>query len=211
MTIGVIGAKGGVGTTTLALNMGAALVQARENPVVADFRLGNGTLGLLMGLGRSQGMANVLSKPTSEIRPASIEPEVVAHQTGLRALLSSARPKEAQINAAHESVLAIVRGLREIGKPAVFDLGSGYNQFVSRLQKEMDKLILVVEPNRVSLTVARELIIELSQDGQARINIVVVNRAQSSLQTPWHEVEQILGQELRAIISAAPELTFQAA
>src|SRR6185295_11799030 len=39
--IGVIGAKGGVGTTTIALNIAAGLAQAgHDNPIIADFRLG---------------------------------------------------------------------------------------------------------------------------------------------------------------------------
>ena len=46
-TIGIIGAKGGVGTTTLALNIAAARLLAGENPIVADFRLGMGSMGLV--------------------------------------------------------------------------------------------------------------------------------------------------------------------
>ncbi|MBZ0309170.1 MAG: response regulator, partial [Anaerolineae bacterium] len=43
IAIGFIGAKGGVGTTTLALNVAAALTLVGENPIVADFRLGSGS------------------------------------------------------------------------------------------------------------------------------------------------------------------------
>jgi MinD-like ATPase involved in chromosome partitioning or flagellar assembly len=58
---------------------------------------------------------------------------------------------------------------------------------------------------------ARELFQSLEADGicRGRLNIVVINRAQSSLQTPWQEIEQHLGQDIKAIISAAPELAFQ--
>src|SRR5690606_10558531 len=53
-TIGVLGVKGGVGTTTIALNIAAARLMAGENPIIADFRLGNGSLGLQLGLGHSE-------------------------------------------------------------------------------------------------------------------------------------------------------------
>lgn len=211
LAIGVIGAKGGVGTSTLVANIGAALLSTGENPIIADFRLGAGSLGLFIGLGRSQGMANVLSKPTSEIRANVVENELVTHQSGLRALLSSGRAKEGLVNIPADSAVAIIRVLRTLGKPTIFDLGSGFTPLNSRLQKEMDKLIVVVEPNRPTLNMARDLIQELSADGSARVNVVVVSRSQSSLQTSWHEVEQLIGQEIRAIISAAPELAFQAA
>jgi hypothetical protein len=50
----------------------------------------------------------------------------------------------------------------------------------------------------------------LAEAGIGRINVVVVNRSQSSLQTKWQDVESSLNLEIRAILSAAPELAFQA-
>lgn len=214
MTIGVIGAKGGVGTTTIALNITAALAETgKNNPVVADFRLGMGSLGLFTGMGRSTGMANLLSKPVPEIRPQVIESELVSHAAGFRALVSSARPREALMNFSPDALNAIINGLRTLGNPVLFDLGSGLNPVASRAIREMDKLVIVIDPSAVTLAMARELIREIESVGLApgRINVVIVNRAQSSTQTPWQEIGQLLGQEIRAIISAAPELAFQAA
>lgn len=211
-TIGVLGAKGGVGTTTLALNLAAARFAAGENPIVADFRLGAGSLGLSIGFGRSQGMSNVLSKTPDEIRPRLIENELVVHPSGLRALLSSSRAKEARIDYTSETAVKVVQTLRSMGRPVVFDLGSGFSPMIQRLQQEMDHLVLVVDPVNVTLTMARELLqeIETTRAAATSMHIVVVNRAASSSPPPWHEVEQILGHEIRAIISLASELVNQA-
>lgn len=209
--IGVIGAKGGVGTTTVALNLASALLQQGETPVVADFCLGVGSLGLLIGAGRSQSMARILSKPANEINAQAVQGELASHQSGLRALVSSARPKEAQLNVTIESAMATVNAVRALARPAIFDLGHGLNAITSKVQADLEKLIMVVEPNSVTLAMAREIIQDIeAESGGGRINVVVVNRAQSSLQTPWHEVENILGRDVKAIISAAPELAFQA-
>jgi pilus assembly protein CpaE len=212
-TIGVIGAKGGVGASTIALNLSAAYNLGGENSILADFRLGSGSLGLMLGFAQSHGMANILNKPVNEIRPAVIEPELVLHQSGLRALLSSARTKEAQLSYGVDSALAVVRGLRTMGRPAIFDLGSSLTMNISRLQREMDQLILVVEPNPVALGMAREMLSDLEPSGPStgRVQVVVVNHVQSNVQTPWHEVEHLLGQELRAILSSAHDQLFQAA
>ncbi|MEZ4667677.1 MAG: response regulator [Anaerolineae bacterium] len=211
-TIGVIGAKGGVGTSTIALNMSAAFNLKGDNSILADFRLGCGSLGLLLGFNQPSGMANILSKPSEEIRPSSVEGELVTHQSGLRTLLSSVRTKEFQINYSPETASTVVRGLRTLGTPVILDLGAGLNNVTLRLSKEMDHIILVVEPNPVALTMAKELLSEIEANGRnkERINLVVVNRVQSSVQTPWHEIEHTLGHELRAIIPASHDQVFQA-
>ncbi len=212
-TIGIIGAKGGVGTSTVALNIAAAFTSKSEKPIIADFRLGAGSLGLFLGFNQSYGMGNVLSKPAADIRASTIESELVSHPSGLRALLSSIRSKEALINFSHEGAAAVVKTLRTMGNPSVYDLGSGLNSITTRLQREMDQLVLVVEPNPVALLMARDMLQEMEPPGttNGRIHIVVVNRVQSSVQTPWHEIEQSLGHELRSIIPAAHDQVFQAA
>ncbi len=212
MTIGFIGAKGGVGTTTLALNAAAAMLMAGEQPIVADFRPGVGSMGFLLGLEHPVGMANVLARPAAEINPKSVERELVIHTSNLRALLSSARPAESQIKYTIESAVAMVNSLRQLGRPAILDLGCGYNALLSRLQLEMDQLVLVVDPSRITLSMAHELLTELDNTGTAtgRLHVVVINRSRSTPQLPWNEVEHILGREIRAIISDAPDLSYQA-
>lgn len=212
LSIGVLGAKGGVGTTTVALNVAASsFMQANEPTVMADFRLGVGSLGLQLGFGRAQSMARLLTKAPTDISPQVVEAELSNHQSGLRALVSSANPREGQLNYSDDTAIAIVRALRNIGRVNVYDLGHGLTRTTAKLITEVDRLIVVVEPNGVSLMMGRELVREIDNaGGGGRISVVVVNRSQSNLQTPWHEVENMLGREVRAIISAAPELAFQA-
>ncbi len=212
MTMGFIGAKGGVGTTTLAVNVAAALVR-NEPTIISDFRLGQGTLSLFLGFGRATGIANLLTRPPNELSVRSIENELVTHSSGLKLLLSSARPKESLLNVSPEAAAAILQHLRALSRNVVIDLGTSLNRLTGRLLQEIDHLILAVEPNRVALTVARELLEELEQVNfaRSRVSTVLINRAQSSLQIPWQEAEHILNHEMTAIISPAPELAFQAA
>lgn len=211
LTLGVIGAKGGVGTSTIALNLTATMLMNGEAPILADFRLGRGSIGFSLGFGQSYGMANVLSRPTAEIGQTLVERELATHPSGLRVLLSSARPREAQMKFPVDSALAVVSTLRTMGRPAIFDLGCGYDDLTSRIQREMDQIVFVVEPWPVTLAMGRELLHELDAANPGRIHVVVVNRAQAGGQIPWNEVEHILGREVRAIISAAPDLIQQAA
>ncbi len=210
--IGVLGAKGGVGTTMLAVNIAAARLLAGDTPIIADFRLGMGSLGVSIGLARSHGMANVLGKPAEEIRPRAIENDLVTHPSGLRALLSSARATEAQLVFTPEAAVAVVRSLRSMGRPSVFDLGAGLTPLSQRLLREMDQIVLVVDPLVVTLTMARDIIQEIMtwRNDPNRLHVVVVSRATSSTPPSWSDVEQYLGYELRGIISLASDLMIQA-
>src|SRR5450755_2988361 len=113
LVIGVLGAKGGVGATTIAMNVAAGLGQ-KESTIVADIRPGQGSLGLSLGLGRSAGMSNLLGRPAAEINARSIENELIAHTSGIRALLCTVRPKEAQGVINPDTVSVILKGLRSL-------------------------------------------------------------------------------------------------
>ncbi len=211
LVIGILGTKGGVGTTTIAVNVAAGLGQ-KESTIVGDIRPGQGSMGLALGLGRSAGMSNLLGRPPAEINARAIENELIAHTSGIRALLSSARPKDAQIAISPDTVSVILKGLRSLARNVVIDLGTGLTRSNLRLIKEVDQIIILTEPNRVTLNMTKELLKELEVNGigRGRTNIVLLNRTQSTLQVPWQEAEQMLSHEMLAIISPAAELAFQA-
>jgi Flp pilus assembly CpaE family ATPase len=210
--MGVLGIKGGVGTTMLATNIAAALSK-KDPTILGDIRPGQGSLGLSLGFGRSSGMANLIAKQPTEITSRVVENELVTHSSGLKMLLSSARPKEAQITVNLETTALVVRTLKSISRNVVLDLGAGISRHAVRLVKELDMMIMVVEPTRVALNMGRELLKEFEAIGmgQGKMGVVIVNRTQSTIQVPWQEAEQILGQEMLGMISPAPELAFQAA
>lgn len=209
--IGVIGAKGGIGTTTIALNIAAALTKGDTKPIVADFRLGLGSMGLMIGFKGNCGMANVLAHAVNEIRPQVVEKEIVTHSSGLRALLSSTHAKESQMSYTPEAALAVVRSLLTLGNPVILDLGTGYTSINARLLAGMNRIIMLVEPLYAALELAQDLLHEVKQETGKQVDVVVVNRIQPKVQIPWHEVEERLGQDILAIVSSAPELVFQAA
>lgn len=208
ITIGVVGAKGGVGTTTVALNIAAARLAAGENPIIVDYRMGLGSLGLSLGLAKSQGLASVLTHLPQEIQPRVIDNALATHTSGLRALLASARPDEALLQYSLDNEQAVLRALRSMSRLVVADLGSGMSASLMRLQREVDHLVVVVDPVPVTLNMARDLLrdIQPSRPEGSKTHVVVVNRAAATTPPAWNEVEQALGTEIRAIIALASEL-----
>lgn len=207
----VLGAKGGVGTTTVAANIAAAM-QSKEPTILGDVRFGQGSLGPYMGIKRAGGFANLLTRPAGDINARTVGSELVTHRSGLRLLLSSARPREAQLNPTPDTVANILRHLRSMSKLVVIDLGTGLSPLNQRILRDASHVIITIDPHRITLGMARSLIHDLNDMGinQNKISVVILNRTQSSLQISWQEAEQILERDIQGVIPPAPELAFQA-
>lgn len=206
MLIGVLGVKGGVGTTTVAINVAAALLRSGEKPILADFRLGIGGMGLMLG-NDNNGMGSLLRKET--IAEADVRDAIVERDNGLSALVSASNPHDATLDFAIDKPVEIIQTVRRFGNPTILDLGNGLSRASAEIVGEVDKLLYVIEASAVALEMAK-LQLRVLDDliGGGRISVVVVNRSPSTL--PWHEAENRLNREVKAIISPAPELAFQA-
>lgn len=212
LLIGFMGVKGGVGTTTLAANIAATIGQ-KAPTILGDIRMGQGSLGMSLGFARSTGMANLLGRAVGEVNARAVENELVTHNSGLKLLLSSIRPRERQLSINPDTAALVVKHLRSLARNVILDLGPGIAKHTVRLAKDIDQIVVVVEPNRIALSMARELLKELETMGVGRghSNVVIVNRTQSNLQIPWQEAEQILSHEMLGVIGPAPDLAYQAA
>lgn len=207
VNIGVLGVKGGVGTTTVAMNLSAAMLAAGDTPVLMDVQPGAGTLGLMLGA-TSRGLANVKANNLTDAD--AIEKEVITHQSGLRALLSSVDPREAQLDFTGEDIQQIARTIGTMGSHIILDLGARISPVNAPIISDLHRLLLVIEANPVALAMARLMCRQLEPLLDAdRVSIVVVQRTPSKMQTPWPEIENILNREVIAIIAAAPDLAFR--
>lgn len=206
LLVGVLGVKGGVGTTTVAINVAAALLKQDQEPILTDLRLGIGSMSVLLR-NDVDGMGALIKEPT--ITPDVVSDAIVTHKTGLRSLVSSSNPHDAAIDFEIERPLDIVQTLRHFGNPTIVDLGSGLSREGAAILEKVDQLLFVIEASAVAIEMAK-LQLEVLDNlvGAGNVSVVVVNRSQSTL--PWHEAEGRLNREVKAIISPAPELAFQA-
>jgi len=211
--VAVLSSKGGLGVSTVTLNLGVAIRDSyKKDVVVADFRPGQGTIGLELGFQKAEGLNRLLEKKPNEITVAEIETQLVPHISGIRLLLSSHRPSDAKFTSALAHYEAIARLLPSVASHVIIDLGPGLTPVAEKVAPLCNEVIVVVEPVPHTINQSRLLIDELSANGirEAKITAVLVNRYRSGVQLSWSQVQEQLKHNISVIFTPAPELTYQA-
>jgi pilus assembly protein CpaE len=211
-TIAFLGVKGGLGTTTVALNVAIGLQSRGQEVVLAELNPGRGTIALDLGIPSPLGLGHLLSRSLKDIHLRSVDAELITHKSGVRLLLSSYRPRDTDMEQAIPQMEAIVRNLTVMCTSLLIDLGSGIRPYVKPILQLADRVLLVVEPVFPTPAIARAVIDELHGSGinKTRMALVLVLRERTSLQIPWRQVESDLALPLAGIISPAPEQAHQA-
>jgi len=210
--IALLGSRGGIGTTTLALNISIILQRSGHEVILTEFNPGRGTLALELNIHNPLGLSNLLARSLNDIHLRSVESEIISHSVGIRVLPASFQPKETELEQAVPQMEAILNSLASMCTTLILDLGSGLRSYVKPILRQCDRLILVVEPVFPSNIMGLTLLEELETDGISRhkISLALINRVRTSLQIPWRQVETDLGVELAGIVSPAPEQAHQA-
>jgi pilus assembly protein CpaE len=211
--VAVISGKGGLGVSTIALNLGVAIREDhKKDVIVADFRPGQGSIGLDLGFQKAEGLNRLLEKKPNEITAQEIETQLVSHSSGIRLLLSSHRPSDSKFVTALAHYEVIARQLPTIARHVVLDLGPSFTPLTEKVTPLCDEVIVVVEPVPHSIDQTRLLMDELSANGigEAKITAVLVNRYRSGVQLSWSQVQEQLKHSISVIFTPAPELTYQA-
>jgi DNA-binding response OmpR family regulator len=211
--ISLIGAKGGLGTSTLAVNIAVTMAGRKQDVILLDLRPGLGISGALLGITKPSGLTALMQRGPEELNPPTVEKEIVSHPSGLRALLASAEPHDYAMIVQTARIDAISRSLASLTQNLVIDLGHGLTEASAKLTISSDLIIILVEPMRHTIMMAKSLIADLETLGLAksRIDVVLVNRERSSLQMARAKIEEMIGQPVIGMVTPAPELAYQSA
>ncbi|MFO8037421.1 MAG: response regulator [Anaerolineales bacterium] len=212
--IGVIGAKGGLGLSTLATNLAIELnEQTEKNVVLSDFRPGQGTICLDLDMTNTEGFKRLLEMDRDVLLPSKVKDSLLIHQSGLKTLLSSYHPSDASYITEDKQFLAVAQNLKKIGDYAVIDLGPSLPPISNKVLPECSKIIVCMEPSPENITHTKALIENLSNHGigEGRLVTVLINRQRSGVQLSWEQSEELFGRNIDQIFTPVPELAYQAA
>ena len=212
--IGILGARGGLGVTTLAANLGAGLqARSKSEVIVAEMLPGQGALALDMGISTAKGLVDLLGvSKLSDLTRDRVRDSLVNHVSGLKLLLASDHPRDMHLinqTANYETILGRLAGL---ARYVVLDLGVGLQPFAEKILRQCDEILIILEgvPNTIIHTKA--LMDDISALGthKKNINVVLNNRIRSDTQLPASQVQTKLDHEIISTLTPAPELFVQA-
>jgi len=169
----VIGAKGGVGTSTVALNMAAALLRWQARVIVVELRHYSGTLAIETRQTPSKTVRTLLcSSAVGERRPLE---HLTRLPFGLEVLFGP-QPSEIVDEISPEQTEAWLGALAAAADSVVVDLPSCPSAATHVALKKSQCTIVVVEPELLSIECAKATIETCKSLGTRHIGVVVVNK-----------------------------------
>lgn len=209
--ISLIGVKGGVGTTTLAANLAAALGTRRKRTVLVELRPYFGTLARHFKLSPTKSLSALAELTAPHINAERVSACLHSTTQGLQLLFGPQRLKEYR-EMQPDQVDALLATLANQSDFVVVDLPNTPST-AGRAALRASQTVLVVTEPEVSAVAAGQALLELlrawSIPNQA-LKVVVVNRIQSALVVTPSEIERTLGCEVLGTVTAASDQALSA-
>jgi pilus assembly protein CpaE len=156
-TIGFIGAKGGVGASTIAHNFGHCLTESiQTNAVIVDFDLPFGTAGLDFNQDPLQGVADALSQP-DRLDPVLLE-RMMARCTDRLSLFAAPATLDDDYEISPEAFEEVASKIRGTAPFVILDLPHLWSGWMRRMLLSCDEVVVVATPDLASLRNAKNMI-----------------------------------------------------
>jgi pilus assembly protein CpaE len=195
--VAVFGPKGGVGRTTLAVNLAvAAATELGQRTCLVDASFQFGDVGVLLNLNpKNKSVADLI--PELEVgEPESLDTFLINHSAGIRVLLAPPSPEMAELitPAGTKRMLEALRATHDL---VIVDCMSSFNDTTLAILDLADTVLTMLSLEITSIKNIR-LFLEVAEQlgyGSDKIRLVL-NRADSSLGIRVADVEHSIGRRV---------------
>lgn len=177
-TLAITGGKGGVGKTSVALNLSLTLAREGHKVLLLDADTDLANVSIMLGRYPTRTLANVMAGECS-LRDVIMEAEWGLH------IVPGASGVEQCVDMVADESLRVLRALSRLEKDydyVITDTASGLQKTGMHMIAAAELACLVVTPDPASLTDAFSLIKLLTRRGYRRTPSVLVNMAQGASQ-----------------------------
>ena len=201
-TIAFLGAKGGAGTTTMAVNCGVEVARLTKRPtVIVDLKAGLGEITLFLGV-RSRYTLHDAIENLHRLDGEFLKELVVKHKSGLDILAGSEqfdRPSATDSGAIEE----VLRLLGQQYEYIVIDAGNHLNPCSTAALYTADTICLVTNPDVPCVRNAQRLLDRMGQLGAAGERVrILLNRAAEPYPIPPDQIEHALGHSIAHVFGS---------
>jgi len=195
--VAIFSPKGGVGRTTVAVNLAvAAATELGKKVVIMDGSFQFGDVGVLLNLNpKSKSIADLI--PELEIgEPDSLDTFLIAHTAGIKVLLAPPSPETAEMITA-SGVKKILEALRRDHELVVVDCTSFFNDTTLAILDAADVILTMLSLEITSIKNMRLFLEVAEQLGYEKGKVrLVLNRADSALGIRVADVEHSIGRKV---------------
>jgi pilus assembly protein CpaE len=195
--VAIFSPKGGVGRTTIAVNMAiAASTELGKSVVLVDGSFQFGDVGVLLNLNpKNKSIADLVPELEAG-EPESLDTFVINHSAGVRVLLAPPSPEMAEL-ITPTAVRRVIEALRRQHDLVIVDCTSWFNETTLAILDAADTILTILSLEITSIKNMR-LFLEVAdqlgyEHGKVRL---VLNRADSSLGIRVTDVENSIGRKV---------------
>jgi pilus assembly protein CpaE len=203
--VSVFAPKGGVGKTTISVNMAVALrQQTRAEVLLFDADVGVGNVSSVLDVPYRLGLADLADSAPEEWTDAAFEAAVSTHpDTGVRVLTWGTDPAESE-RVTVDLLLAGLRWARNHHSYVIVDNHPGYDDRTMAMLAVANEILLVVTPEVGAIRNSSQFL-ELARElGLGNVIRVVVNRANHGIR--MEDMASSLGLPISAtVVSNGPK------
>ncbi|HWG41904.1 MAG TPA: hypothetical protein VN688_03890 [Gemmataceae bacterium] len=202
--IGLLGASGGSGTSTLAANLAAVLAREADRCALIDLKPGVGDLAALLDLKPAHNLAD-LCLNAARLDRAMFESALVAHAGGVHLLAPPQMYEDIRLVTA-AGVNKTLTLSREAFRYTVVDLEDCYHEEQAVVLRQADYILLVFRLDFTSLRSTRRILDYLEQAGIGPERVrLVINRYGQAKELPLSQAEEALSRKIVHIIPEDPK------
>ncbi len=210
-TLGLIGAKGGVGTTTVALNL-ALILQQRQHKVNAlELRPSYGTFAASLGMAPARNIRQLAQTPSEPISSEMLRPILCSHASGLRVLFGP-QPDDGHVELPPKLAANLVLTLGRMADYTVIDLPAIPSATTLSALSYCDQFVLVLEPESSSLDAALVMKRQIADSvaPEKFVGMIVVRQTVSSSSLTVSHIESAAACPVIGVILPDADLCYDA-